>query len=144
VAKHIKLLGYEARHAEDYEPEKLAEKLAEKDRQWDLIDYDSKDSLGIGLRLRETLWKKWMPAADLLLSRVANFEAPATTRAKARGDFIGAFSGHNGTNVNWQYVSYGKQTIPLDNLYAPQYPKLTKLIRQAAAREPSAATAQAG
>jgi len=69
--------------------------MRNRDRQWDKID----PRVSIGLKLRESIWSKWMPSEELIELRRTT--APETTRAQIRSRFIKAFSGLHPLIADW-------------------------------------------
>lgn len=92
------------------------------ERLWDLID----DNKGIGIRLRQNQFSKWMPPESLIEQRMS--QAPTTTRAHLRHQFINAFSRNTDASVNWDFVKYDQETLKLDQ-YCTQDPRVDRLIK---------------
>lgn len=70
------------------------------DLRYDLLDADQ----GIGMRLRGTLWKDWMPDQELVIERVTT--PPSSTRASVRGAFVQEFAGEIGASVSWDSLGF--------------------------------------
>jgi len=86
--------------------------VLEKDRQWSYIG-----PLGIGSKLREGLWKKWMPNERI---KDAYLVPPASTRAFVRGAMIRQYyeQGRTDVQANWEYVGVtGQKTKIMPNPY---------------------------
>lgn len=81
--------------------------VRKKDRQFDLLG-----PLGIGERLRETTWKKWMPSETDIVAAVQ--QPPLDTRARPRSTLIRA--AHSRTmygSAAWSHVTSGtKVNLP--------------------------------
>lgn len=95
VAKYLLLDKYRAKH--DYNWSDQA--MRDADLKW-----DSFGSFGIGLKLRDGLWQKYMPSEQLIAER--SVLPPATTRANLRGRFVKHFANRPKINavVSWNHL----------------------------------------
>jgi proteasome accessory factor A len=116
IAKKIKL----ERYAELHQLGLGSMQLQRKDRQWDILD----DDHGIGMILRQRLWKQWMPDEALISARVTT--PPSETRACIRGNFIKAMSGI--CSASWTHVGLSDAYIHLLDPYMAADPRVDQLI----------------
>lgn len=110
---------------------------------WDSAEMRMKDRdfcrispFSSGIQLRDRLWSEWMPDPALIKSR--HFDAPTTTRAQVRGDFIKTFGSLQGkqkqhnARVFWANVQLGYEAeIKLTDPYAAAHPEVTRMIESA-------------
>lgn len=95
IAKRLVLERYMARNALSLS----SPEVRQKDLQWSYIAEN-----GIGMRLRQTAWAKWMPPAEAI--ERAYHSAPTTTRAMARAAFIYEHASRKRkVKANWTYMS---------------------------------------
>jgi proteasome accessory factor A len=119
VPKRAMLERYRERHGLAW----TSNKLREKDRKWDNIGPH-----GIGMKMREGRWSKWMPPEELISERESR---PAeTTRAHLRGKFVAAFSGHPDAKTDWEYVAFKDKTYMVRDPTATHDERVETLIKQ--------------
>ncbi|MDQ5972024.1 MAG: Pup amidohydrolase [Patescibacteria group bacterium] len=79
------------------------------DMLWDEFSED-----GIGLKLRSSIWKPWMPRQETIDHLVTN--PPASTRARVRGLIVKNHT-ESISKMSWDRVEFDSATIQLPNPY---------------------------
>lgn len=125
VAKKVILQKYMDKHGLGLD----SADVAKKDRQFDLIS-----AIGFGMKLRQGLWKEWMPAKERIQRALT--KPPRNTRAKIRGDFILACSKIKretkkevpNFNATWTSVGVGSRSAYLSDPYQSESARVDQLI----------------
>lgn len=117
AGKLVRLRRYRERHGLKWNDEELRR----KDRQWDNIG-----PKGVGLIMRQTTWREWMPDQTLVDARMAT--PPGTTRAAVRGHFIDHFSGYSDASAGWDKVALNRHAYQLSDPSAAHHEQADRLM----------------